>query len=152
MASTVLSMLSNDYLSFSKGGTGRRNPEKKLDQIYTKILSESVGATQEEDDNYEVDEDELIFQLFRRVVGSIAILFEPLSMNALASLLKTPASGIQQADIEGILNHLLSVLDVPASSAEPIRLLHPSFRDFLLSENRCQEMQLQVDEKHAHRK
>ena len=134
-----------------EGGANQRNPEKELDQIYTKILSESVGETQEKNDNYEVGEDDFIFELFRRVVGSIVILFEPLSNNALGSLLGTSASGIQQADIEEILSHLLSVLKVPASSAEPIRLLHPSFRDFLLSEKRCQETQLQVDEKPAHR-
>ena len=96
-----------------EGGANQRNPEKELDQIYTKILSESVGETQEKNDNYEVGEDDFIFELFRRVVGSIVILFEPLSIDALGSLLGTSESGTQQADMEGILNPLLSGLDVP---------------------------------------
>ena len=134
-------------------GTDQRNPEKELDKIYTKILSESLVESQEKDDNYELDEDEdeFIFEVFRRVVGSIIILFQPLSIDALGSLLGTSASGIQQAAIEDILSHLLSVLEVPTSSANPIRNLHPSFRDFLLSDNRCRELKLRVNEKHAHR-
>ena len=45
------------------------NPEKELDQVYTKTMSASVAETQEMDDNYEIDEDEFVFELFRRVVG-----------------------------------------------------------------------------------
>ena len=58
------------------------NFEEELDQIYTKILSASVGETQEKGDNYGGDEDEFIFKVFRQVVGSIIALFNPLSTNA----------------------------------------------------------------------
>ena len=50
-----------------------------------------------------------------------------------------------------MLFDLHSVLEVPTSSADPIRLLHPSFRDFLLADERCSEPQLRVNEKLAHR-
>lgn len=96
----------------------------------------------------------MIFELFRRVVGSIVILFNPLSTDALVSLLGASPFGVEHAttEVKEILSHLHSVLDVPMSSANHIRLLHPSFRDFILSEERFGESKLQVDEKHAHRK
>lgn len=103
------------------------------------------------DDNHDAVEDEFVFELLRQVVGSIVVLFQPLPINTLVSLLAMSASIIQHADVEDILSHLLSVLEVPTDSANSIRLLHPSFRDFLHSEKRCQETKLQVDEKHAHR-
>lgn len=76
------------------------------------------------------------YELFKRVVGSIVILFNPLSAVALGFLLDKSAIGTKQAqmDVEEMLSHLHSVLEVPKSSANPIRLLHPSFRDFLLAE------------------
>ena len=38
------------------------------------------------------------------------------------------------ADVEQLLSHLHSVLEVHTDSANPIRLLYPSFRDFLLAD------------------
>ena len=81
-----------------EGRTDQRNV-KELDHIYTKILSESVGKTQEKDDDYEVGEDEFIIEPFRRVVGSIVIRFEPLSINALGSLRATSAPSIRSTAI-----------------------------------------------------
>jgi hypothetical protein len=48
------------------------------------------------------------------------------------------------------LRFLHSVLEVPESDEHPIRLLHPSFRDFLLDNKRCKELQFWIDEKKAH--
>ena len=38
--------------------------EKELDQIYTEFLSVSNGDRQEKSHNYEVDENQFIFELF----------------------------------------------------------------------------------------
>ena len=67
------------------------------------------------------------------------------SAASLAGLLKTPKDKIDQT-----LTHLHSVLDVPESQDGLIRLLHPSFRDFLLNEQRCLNPQFLIDEKQAH--
>jgi hypothetical protein len=48
------------------------------------------------------------------------------------------------------LNHLRSVLEVPERQEHYIRLLHPSFRDFVLNDKRCRNQQFWVEEKKAH--
>jgi hypothetical protein len=115
-------------------------PEKKLDEIYTTILAHSA--------NGEYDEQEIkdLRKNFGQTVGSIVVLFNTLSVTSLAGLLKTPAMEINQT-----LIHLHSVLDVPKSQDGVIRLLHPSFCDFLLDEQRCLNPQFWVDKKQAHR-
>jgi hypothetical protein len=122
-----------------KGGKTGKNPEKELDQIYTKVLLESISG------DYDEEEKEELFDLFRRIVGAIVILFNPLSTEALSKLLNIPRQDIKQT-----LDDLHSVLEVPESQAHAIRLLHPSFHDFLLAKERCQDPQLWVDEKEAH--
>ena len=114
-------------------------PEKKLDEIYTTILAHSV--------NGEYDEQEIrdLRKNFAQIVGSIVVLFDTLSTGSLAGLLKKPTKKINQA-----LTHLHSVLDVPESQDGVIRLLHPSFRDFLLDEQRCLNPQFFIDKKQAH--
>ena len=41
-----------------------------------------------------------------------------------------------------------NVLDVPKDQTQPLRLHHPSFRDFLLDSDRCKDPKFWVDEKH----
>jgi hypothetical protein len=74
------------------------------------------------------DEDRL-YQEFRTIVGSIVNLAEPLSKTSLAVLLNEPLGTICLR-----LRPLQSVLQVPADLKTPIRTLHLSFREFLLSE------------------
>ncbi len=137
---------SNRLSRVLEGVTGERNPERELDQIYSKILSDSISEDCEE------HEREQLFELFKQVVGSIVILLNPLSAVALGSLLDSSTLGTKQAkvNVEEILQNLHSVLVVPRSSADPIRLFHPSFRDFLLAKERCQNTTFWVDEKEGH--
>ncbi len=74
------------------------------------------------------------------------ILFIPLSTEALGSLLEKSALGPGQSKIHvgGTLRSLHSFLEVPNNNTDPIRLLHPSFHDFLLAEERCQSRQFWV--------
>jgi hypothetical protein len=120
-------------------GKGIRNPEEELDQIYTKILSDSMSG-----DYYE-EEKEMVFELFRTIVGAIMTLFNSVSTETLSKLLDK-----SRIEVEQTLSDLHSVLDVPQNSADPIRLLHLSFRDFLLTKERCQDPRLWVDEREAH--
>jgi len=120
-------------------GKSGRNPEKELDQVYAKILFDSIRA------DYDEDEMKEVFELFREVIGAIVILFNPLSAAALSELLNKP-----RLDVSQILSDFHSVLEVPENNVYPIRLLHPSFRDFLLTKERCQYPQFWVDEKQMH--
>ncbi|KAL2809542.1 WD40-repeat-containing domain protein [Aspergillus granulosus] len=70
-----------------------------------------------------------LLQAFRNIVGAIVMLATPLSINALSGLL-----GLGAGNIKRRLNRLHSVLNVPEDCSLPVRLLHLSFRDFLLDE------------------
>jgi NACHT domain len=74
-----------------EGGKSERNPEKELDQIYKKVLSDSISG------DYDEDEKEELFDLFRTIVRAIVALSSPLSAGALARLLKKPKL---EADVE----------------------------------------------------
>ncbi|EED11834.1 WD repeat-containing protein, putative [Talaromyces stipitatus ATCC 10500] len=83
---------------------------------------------------------------FRRIVGTIILLAEPLSRSSLASLLN-----IDSQQIEGHLSSLHSVLSVPSSTDSPIRMLHLSFRDFLIDPDKRHMNPFWVDEMETHK-
>jgi hypothetical protein len=56
---------------------------------------------------------------------------------------------LQKEDIIRALEDLHTTLDIPKDPTSLLRLHHPSFRDFLLSKDRCGEFW--VDEKEVHR-
>ena len=85
-------------------------------------------------------------QEFRDIVGSIVILFEPLSKTSLAVLLD-----LKKSDIERKLHVLHSVLRVPDNPEIPVRLFHLSFRDFLIDPER-KRSHFWIDESKTHKK
>ena len=84
--------------------------------------------------------------MLRHVLGSIVILFSPLSADSLSRLLCT-----QKQEIDQTLQDLHTILDIPEDRTRPLRLHHPSLRDFLLKKSRCGDPNFWVDEKQAHR-
>ncbi|KAK4071522.1 hypothetical protein Purlil1_13413 [Purpureocillium lilacinum] len=82
---------------------------------------------------------------FRIIVGGIVVLASPLSVPALAKIL-----GISEEDIEDKLDMLHSVLSIPETAEAPVRLLHLSFRDFLVDPGQRAENPFWVDEKETH--
>jgi hypothetical protein len=92
----------------------------KLDRTYLPVLDQLLT------DLNDSEKDDLVRE-FREVVGSIVILAEPLGTSTLARLLN-----IARETIEGRLDSLHSVLSIPANPDSPVRLLHPSLREFLL--------------------
>jgi hypothetical protein len=122
-----------------QGDTTVLPSEKKLDEVYITILKHSASGLFDE---YEKEE---LCRLFKEIVGSIVVLFDPLAAANLAGLLNRTKEEIDQT-----LDDLHSVLEVPESQECPIRLLHPSFRDFLLDEKRCWDQQFWVDKRKAH--
>ncbi|KAJ5778340.1 hypothetical protein N7520_001586 [Penicillium odoratum] len=129
MAVPLFIFASTACLSIGKG----LHPHKQL-QKYLDI--ETTSATQLEKTYLPAlrqlmrdDEDELNDNLeeFRVIVGAIILLATPLSVNSLALLLQKPPH-----EISDLLGFLHSVLNIPRSNSNPVRMLHLSFRDFLL--------------------
>ncbi|KAK6337054.1 hypothetical protein TWF718_009840 [Orbilia javanica] len=116
------------------------SPTKELDAIYMQILNHSIERVNEGENKEELAKE------FRKVVGSIVVLSEPLSAAALERLL-----GVDQGIVLLRLRHLHSVLNVPQDQDSKIRLLHPSFRDFLLDKGRCHDPLFWVDKELAHK-
>jgi hypothetical protein len=114
------------------------SPTKDLDKMYSQILEHSYKGVKSLNDRQQ------LVSLFRQVVGTIILLFNPLSAISIARLCDVDGKRIQMR-----LRHLHSVLEVPDSQSQPLRLLHPSFRDFLLDKERCSD-QFWVDEKKTH--
>jgi hypothetical protein len=114
-------------------------PQKHLDEIYTTVLKHSIHSEYTDKEKIES------YRMLRQVLGSIVILFSPVSVHFLHKLLN-----ITQEDINQTLEDLHSIVDIPKKNIQPLRLHHLSFRDFLLSNHRCQEPDLWVEEKQAH--
>lgn len=129
--------VANTSSQVSKNINTNKSPTKELDMVYTQVLEHSLKNCPEEDK-------EQLAAISRQVVGAIVILFDPLSAIAIIKLLDK-----EKWIIKKRLNHLRSVLEVPDSEEYPIRLLHPSFRDFLLNDKRCSSQQFWVGEKKA---
>ena len=81
--------------------------------------------------NQSVAQQKALLEEFRTLVGSIVILQDSLSLNSLASLLQM-STGIIKRRLDGFR----SVLNIPDSPDEPIKLFHLSFRDFLVGKDR----------------
>lgn len=113
------------------------DPRERLETI---LQSPSIGRSEQMAQTYlpvltqlsarlknSHDKDKL-HQEFRMIVGSIVSLAEPLSIQSLAVLLN-----ISPDTIALRLRPLHSVLRIPKDSDTPIRTLHLSFNEFLLS-------------------
>lgn len=97
-----------------------RSQESKLDMTYLPVLNRLVKDLSNKDRHRLVEQ-------FKTIVGSIVVLESPLSTDTLAKILDIP-----KRSITSLLSMLHSVLGVPQPTLSPVRLLHLSFRDFLL--------------------
>ncbi|PNP56936.1 hypothetical protein FNYG_15303 [Fusarium nygamai] len=106
----------------------------QLDRTYGPVLRSLITDVSE-------DDEEQIIKDFKMIVGSIVILANPLSVWALSQLLE-----VDPEVVENRLDTLHSVLSIPPTRKAPVRLLHLSFRDYLITNAR----EFRVDERHAH--
>ncbi|KAL8402643.1 hypothetical protein RB596_009126 [Gaeumannomyces avenae] len=142
-------------------GSKYKNPMERLDKIleykekggrsqlhttYLPILNElllertDIGLVScTEDDKAE------IVAWFREVVGTIVLLADPLSISSLAQLLGRP-----QMDVDSGLRELHSVLNISEDPLAPVKLLHLSFRDFLVDGENRDANPFWVDKQNAH--
>ena len=103
-----------------------------VDVVYHQILSASFGDADENDPDF--------LDQLHLVVGSIVLALKPLPRTSLAEILKMTPEKIWH-----ILTHLHSVLIVPESESEPIRILHKSFADFITDQQRCPDGRYLID-------
>ncbi|KAL3588056.1 hypothetical protein FPOAC2_13955 [Fusarium poae] len=116
-------------------GTGQGS---KLDMTYSPVLRQQVlhrSGSERLD----------IIESFRLIVGTIVTLANPLSMRALALLLDVHVSKVTTR-----LSALHSVLDIPETLDAPVRLLHLSFRDYLVGLEERELAEFRVEERHTH--
>lgn len=129
----------------------RTNPERRLrailadetsyasnmDSTYKPVLNQLLMGQNER-------ETQQLVEIFKDVVGAIVLLATPLSTKALAQLME-----MDVVDIQVHVELLHSVLDIPTDVDEPVRILHLSFRDFLLTDA-TKGNQFWIDEKMMH--
>ncbi|KAJ8123922.1 hypothetical protein ONZ43_g239 [Nemania bipapillata] len=124
-----------------KGYQSGEGPEKQLDQIYINVLRNSIQQ------DYNEKEKEEIYAMLREVLGCIVTLCAPLSMESLANLVAIPLN-----DIKDTLADLHTIFNIPSQVSHPIRLHHPTFRDFILDKKRCSDLEFWVDAKYSHKR
>jgi hypothetical protein len=121
-------------------GRTLNTPEKQLDEIYVTVLRNCISR------DYSDDEADEFRRMLANLLGNIVILLSPLPTISLSQLLSIP-----QNEIDQTLNELHAILDIPNELNRPLRLHHPSFRDFLLDSTRCGNTSFWVEEEQAHR-
>ncbi|KAI9775502.1 MAG: hypothetical protein M1839_001043 [Geoglossum umbratile] len=122
-----------------EGDSSDIEPEEELNIIYTKVLDNSISA------HLKQREKDKAYAISREALGAIVILFSPLPAHSLARLLYMP-----KQKVGAMLGGLHSILDIPKDPTQPVRLHHPSLRDFLLDKQRCRDERFRVDKKKAH--
>ena len=127
-------------LILEESSTSVTAPEKHLDKIYITVLSHSIHT------DYTGEEREELCSTLKHILGSVVVLSSQLSAYALGKLLY-----ITKQEVDQTLEDLHAILYIPEDQTRLLRLHHPSFRNFLLSKDRCTDSKFWVDEKQAHR-
>lgn len=114
---------------------------EQLDIMYTTVFEQLLRGRRD-------SQSEALKNDFHRLVGTIVILAEPLSIQALASLLKIEAETISLR-----LERLRSVLRIPESNLAQVSVFHLSFAEFLLDPEKKQDKEknwFSVDQQEMH--
>ncbi|KAJ5827863.1 hypothetical protein N7447_004626 [Penicillium robsamsonii] len=111
----------------------------KMDSTYVPVLKQLLTGQNE-------TESRKLLEEFKEIVGVIIILVTPLSINSLSHLIDRESD-----DVKCRLDQLHSVLSVPNNFDTPVRILHLSFRDFLL-DHREDESKFWIDKKYANQR
>ena len=114
-------------------------PEKHLNEIYITVLKHSISS------DYTDEEKKELCGMLKHTLGSVVVLFSPLSAFSLSRLLYLPKGVVDRT-----LKDLHAILNIPEDQTRPLRLHHPSFRDFLFNEDRCGNSSFWVEENQAH--
>jgi hypothetical protein len=107
----------------------------QMDKIYQPILNQLLTDNDQESNE--------LLQEFQDIVGVIIMLATPLSVKSLTRLLHLP-----KQTISDILDPLHSVLNISRDSEAPVRILHLSFQEYLLTT----KSKFYVNKQETHRK
>jgi hypothetical protein len=112
-------------------------PEKHLNKIYLAVLKHSISPDYSEEEKGEA------YDILKHTLGSIIVLFSPLSASLLSKLLHLPKKEVNQT-----FKDLYTILHISEDLTRPLRLHHPLFHDFFLNKDRYKEFW--VNKKEAH--
>lgn len=110
-----------------------------LNRMFVALLKQSINSK-----ITDLERDHL-YWMSRRILGSVVVLFSPLSAESLGRLLH-----VTKKEADKTLEDLYAILRIPKDPIEPIRLHHPSFRNFLINKEKCGGSKFWIDEKLAH--
>jgi hypothetical protein len=111
----------------------------EIDPLYTCVFQKGCAHVYGGDLNY--------FSRLLHVVGSVVLLYEPVSIPSLATLV-----GMSSKAILTYVRPLHSVILVPDSDSLPIRVFHKSFPDYITDHDRCKDSRFYVDSPVHHAK
>lgn len=94
----------------------------QVEQLYIKVLEKALPAVHASSSQAYIH--------FKIVVGTVLLVFNPLSIKTLSELLGMP-------DIQTIIHPLNPLLLIPKKLEDPISSFHKSFPDFLTNPERC---------------
>ena len=145
-ASTVVKFVASEHgspaerlaLITSPPGSSVEDGRFEVDQLYTQILEYVLKREVEGADSEELSSN------FKTVVGAVLLVFDPLSVKALSSLL-------QISNVSTTLHPLRSLLIIPSSEVDPVHAFHKTFHTFLTDQKRCREKRFFVDPSVHHR-
>ena len=103
-----------------------------IDHLYTKVLQQAFS-------DVHADNSQRCLR-FRTVVGTVLLIFNPLSVKSLSELL-----GHSTPHLHSTMRSLHSLLLVPESTEDPICIFHKSFPDFLMDPDRCEDKRFFVE-------
>ena len=141
-ASTVVKFVaSENYLPAERLGVITSLPQDTteegmfgVDQLYTKVLEYAFHNVHTNDTQF--------YSRLRSVLGTVLLIFNPLSIKGLSELLKRHHTSLH---IPNIIWSLHSLLLVPDSTEDPILTFHKSFPDFLMDPKRCGDKRFFVE-------
>jgi hypothetical protein len=106
------------------------SPYCSLDQVYLQVLRKSIASKHKE-------EEKLLSQTLKAVVGSIIAAQQPLHIEVHAILMDTHPDNARSM-VRSLSALLLS------TNNEPVRTFHPSFSDFITTARRCDDKRFLV--------
>ena len=143
-ASTVIKFVATDGLPIDRLALITSLPEGTVeegkygvDQLYTKVLQQAFI-------NVHPHNTQPYLQ-FQTVVGTVLLIFNPLSIEGLSDLLGSGTYHIRNA-----IRSLHSLLLIPESTEDSIHTIHKSFPDFLMDPHRCEDKRFLVEPEGHH--
>ena len=137
-ASTVVKFVASEYhiptdrlnLIISPQQSTTHEGKSGIDLLYTQVLDHAFCNVYAGDEEF--------YCYLRSVLGAVLLAFNPLPMEVLSTLLK-------KSGISTTVRFLHSLLLIPDNEADPIRVFHKSFPDFLMDSERCKDTRFYIN-------